>query len=288
MKKLLAVVSSIAVCASALAVSVLSYFPNPVATNAEAPDTSSLVFTGLLSSGSYPVLTFSRGALLNSTGDLSVRIVFCPTGWTAGNSSFVYPSSYGTYSPDNGYIEYYFTWYHTDSHFLFRSYSSFGAGLDGKKTFSSLYLFNNNGVGGFPTHRICTSTTSPTPSSFSVSSYSFTGSSFTPSGLPSDVVFTLTGVVGNDYNLWLTSQAYQGAYDEGWDHGQSDGYQDGYSHGTTDAGKNFGMWDLFSNAFGSVANILGIQLFPGFTVGLLISVPIVFSFILWLIHVLKG
>jgi hypothetical protein len=91
-------------------------------------------------------------------------------------------------------------------------------------------------------------------------------------------------------------EGYNGGYEEGYNAGYNSGHEDsynfgyneGYKVGVTDGSKNFGIWDLFSNAFGSIGNVLNIQLFPGVTLGLILSVPIVFAFLLWLIHVLRG
>src|SRR5574344_2899549 len=316
MKKLLAIISSLAVCGSATAVSVLSYFPSPLKVGANSPDTSSLVPTVLGSPGSYPVITFDNDYLTNASGDITVHIFFCPTCWRTDASYFVSPSSYGTYSTDNGYMDFYIFWYRSDSHFLLTSYSNFSSGLASKKLFSNLNLSNFNGVGGVPSQSLFFSSFAPSNDEFRVLSRWFLGSPFTPSALPSDVVFSLTGLIGNDYDLWLSSVRYNDGYSEGHSVGNSEGYSNGYgsgysvgnsegysngygsgySVGASDGYQNgfnyvshqFGMWDLWSNAFGSIGNILSIQLFPGLTVGLLISVPIAFAFILWLIHVLKG
>src|SRR5574344_564483 len=137
MKKLLAIISSSAVCVSAVAVSVLSYFPSPVKVGAVAPDTSSLVTTLLGSPSSYPVITFPQEVINLTTDNITASIRFCPTGWVS-NSSYVSPSSYGTFSDVNGSFIFSFTFNGDLEKFIVNSYVEFGSGLSGKKLFSNL------------------------------------------------------------------------------------------------------------------------------------------------------
>jgi hypothetical protein len=68
----------------------------------------------------------------------------------------------------------------------------------------------------------------------------------------------------------------------------SDGYSDGYDDGFNDVSGNFSVWDLFSNAFSSVATVLNYSIFPGLTIGLLLSVPLVSAVLFWIFKLLKG
>lgn len=315
MKKILAIISSSVVCVSAVAVSVLSYFPAPVKVGATAPDTSSLVTTLLGSPSSYPVITFPRELVNQSTDDTHVTIRFCPSGWVS-NSDYVSPSSYGAYSEADGYFVFNFNFSGEVENFSVSQYAHFGSGLGGKKLFSNLTLTDVNNDGLIPTQSVHFSSVCPSNSAFESVYLFYSGVQFDSGEYPSDVVFSLTGLIGNDYELWHSSQAYNTGHYDGYNSGYNSGYSDGrtighdegygvgfnagksvgnsqgyasgYEVGVSDGTRNFGMWDLFSNAFGSIGNILSIQLFPGLSVGLLISVPIAFAFILWLIHVLKG
>ena len=328
MKKLLALISSVSVCSSAVAVSVLSYFPHPSETNAEGTP-SSLVTTPIEDTGTFPVITFPKSVLVNATSDRIVELFFCPTGWSSGYS-FVSPSSFGTYS-SSSFIKVTFYWVVSKQFFKISASAHFDTGLSGQSVFSCLNLYNPDGSGGLPSLHLLFSSVSPWSDASTFTIFDFTGNSITPSSLVSDnVVFQLSGLLGNDYESSRYSEGYDKGLADGYGDGHSDGYSDGHSDGYTeghdagindkdhnteiygegytdghadgltdgdasgyargvaDGSSNFGMWDLFSNAFGSVANILNIQLFPGFSLGLLLSVPIAFSFLLWLIHVLKG
>lgn len=309
MKKLLAIISSSAVCVSAVAVSVLSYFPT-AKVGADASYTSSLVATDLTTSPKYPVITFTKDELVNATNDLYTHVYFCPTGWSG--TSRVSPASFGEYSSTNGFYQFVFWYAPSTKKFSLSCNLHFGSNLAGKKLFAYLFLSTRNGIAGVPAQDIWLTSSCSYNETFDSIVYSYKGSSFDPTALLADPVFSLSGWIGNDYELWLSSQGYSEGYDSGYSDGRtighdegygvgfnagksvgySNGYSDGipvgYSNGLNDGSSNFGMWDLFSNAFGSVGNILGIQLFPGLSIGLLISVPIAFAFILWLIHVLKG
>jgi hypothetical protein len=305
MKKLLAFVSSIAVCASAVAVSVLSYFPSPVKASASAPDSSQLVTTALSLDDplSYPTVSIDQSNLVNASSSFDVRIYLSPTGWYTNETAFCSPSSFGNYDTSKGRIEFLVRWYVPYSCFLVSADSYFPVMTSSSEIFSILQVRASPST-GFDSRLTLARDWSIRNKSTSASLFRFYGSSFTPDPQGDPFTFDIVGVVGNFYDTYISSSSYSNGYSEGVSVGYSNGYSEGasvgYSNGYTegasvgyddglyDASSNFGIWDLFSNAFGSVGNILSIQLFPGLSIGLLISVPIAFAFILWLIHVLKG
>lgn len=91
--------------------------------------------------------------------------------------------------------------------------------------------------------------------------------------------------------------AYNAGYEAGKDYGETIGYLDGYDDGY-DEGYGIGYNEGFGGAtpmsrattligsiFGAIGSVLSIQLFPGFTLGLLILVPLFFAvlgLILWI------
>lgn len=109
------------------------------------------------------------------------------------------------------------------------------------------------------------------------------------------------------YNSGYTAGYNDGVNDNqtAFDRGYSDGYQDGYAYGTVhgydegyQTGYNVGLNEgiqgatpvsqtvtLLGSIFGAIGTVLSIQLFPGFTLGLLILVPLFFAvlgLILWI------
>jgi hypothetical protein len=305
MKKLLAIISSIAVCVSAVAVSVLSYFPSPVKASASAPDSSQLVTTALSLDDplSYPTISIDQSNLVNASSDFVVRIFLSPTGWYSNQDHYCAPSSYGNYDSSNGHLEFTLTWSVSHSSFYVGVVSSFPVALSSFEIFSILQV-RAAPSSRFDSRFIFSRDWSIRNKSSSAYLFGLYGSSFTPDATGDPFTFDIVGVVGNFYDIYSSSSSYSNGYSDGASVGYSNGYSEGasvgYSNGYTegasvgyddglyDASSNFGIWDLFSNAFGSVGNILSIQLFPGLSIGLLISVPIAFAFILWLIHVLKG
>jgi hypothetical protein len=305
MKKILAFVSSIAVCASAVAVSVLSYFPSPVKASASAPDTSQLVTTSLSLDDplSYPTISIDQSDLVNASSDFVVQIFLSPTGWISSEDYPCSPFSYGSYDASNGHLEFTLTWSVSSSCFFVSADSYFPVNLSSTEIFSVLQV-RASPSSHFDSRLTLARDWSIRNKSTSASLFIYAGDSFTPDLQGDPCAFDIVGVVGNFYDVYKTSSYYSYGYTEGASVGYSNGYSEGvsvgYSNGYTegasvgyddglyDASSNFGIWDLFSNAFGSIGNILSIQLFPGLSIGLLISVPIAFAFILWLIHVLKG
>jgi hypothetical protein len=319
MNKLIASIASISACFSAGAVSVFSYFPSGEV-KASGPDFSSLVVTDINADDTYPVFTFTQDEVVNNPSSAIANVYFCPTGWTTDNPSHVSPSEYGSYSSSSGDIVLSVFWDTSSSRFVVRISTEFPALNGGKKLFSSLYMFDLNAKAGLTDQPINVSVSCETAGYFSVTNYYYAGSILSPESGKPDYGIQFAGTIGNDYSLWRYSLGYNSGYNTGYNTGNSDGYDDGHEVGYNDGyneghddgyndgyneghgdgyneghddgvnevSSNFGVWDLFSNAFGSIGNILNIQLFPGVTLGLMLSVPIVFAFLLWLIHVLRG
>lgn len=87
-----------------------------------------------------------------------------------------------------------------------------------------------------------------------------------------------------NYTEDLQYYGYQNGFDDGYQDGALDGYQDAYTDGYNDgviAGDTpqewQGLFGILRTGFNSIASILQIQVLPGFTLGLLLFLPVIFG-----------
>lgn len=315
MNKLLALISSVSVCVSAFAVSFLSYFPSPVKVGASASSVglNQRYFSHNPADNGGEIEVYANGGYLSlnpqtrvepatnmkfSDLETNVKKVFWeytyyttsggdPISSQYGENGFNVPIEFqwyiertGTYTFRQGYtinlnsssINYYLAvlgisstfWYGLEQDHSFYDSISIGIAFNGR------YSSNPGQYTGIDVH----------------------GSVLTLTGQPLQLEQKIFKPAGDVHYAFINKDSLDSIYENGREQGHSEGYtagdSAGYARGVADGSSQFGMWDLFSNAFGSIGNILSIQLFPGLSIGLLLSVPIAFAFILWLIHVIKG
>ena len=121
----------------------------------------------------------------------------------------------------------------------------------------------------------------------------------------SNVVFSRTSSTSKNVmdSFYLLDLGTDNAYDEGVEIGSSDGQtsfdiassqwvidnSNAYDSGYIDGGEVMtDIFSLFSNAIGIVGDVLGISLFGAFTIGGLISIPIVMGLLFWIIEKWRG
>lgn len=77
-------------------------------------------------------------------------------------------------------------------------------------------------------------------------------------------------------------------YDLGYDDGYDFGYDIGYDTGANTNAEMSGLFVMLGQGFASIASILSIQLFPGFTLGTLMFLPLIFGIAFVLLKFLLG
>ena len=101
----------------------------------------------------------------------------------------------------------------------------------------------------------------------------------------------ITGLVGGGISLSIISTstpAYSQMYGDGYDAGYTDGYVNGVSDVGASQGDVGGAFNLLRGAFNSLGNILALEVLPGVTIALLVTLPVAGALILWIIRLLKG
>lgn len=78
----------------------------------------------------------------------------------------------------------------------------------------------------------------------------------------------------------------QQGYEKGLEEGESIGYEKGYSDGIST--KGFNPFTLLSTAFESVSKLLSVNVFGGITLATLISIPLMFLVVLFILKLMKG
>jgi len=89
------------------------------------------------------------------------------------------------------------------------------------------------------------------------------------------------------YDIGYTD-GYANGNADGYDLGYTEGFDNGYEQGSNTNEELSGFFVLLSQAWASIASILSIQLFPGFTLGLLLFLPIIFGIAYALLKFLLG
>lgn len=85
------------------------------------------------------------------------------------------------------------------------------------------------------------------------------------------------------YNSWQT--AMETGYTNGYGNGYADGYADGYN--TNVDHETLNAFNYISQAFTAVSDVLAIQILPHVTLGLVFSIPMVFTLILLTFKLVK-
>lgn len=125
--------------------------------------------------------------------------------------------------------------------------------------------------------------------------YNYSGEFINVYSYPTDKVMLLQKQVGNNYvYLGMLSDSEFGSYQEGYAsgrqvgyvEGKQIGYDEGYAVGSTGVSNN--PFQLISNAFSSLANILNIQLIPGLTLGVIFFAPITITLIIVIVRMFRG
>lgn len=153
--------------------------------------------------------------------------------------------------------------------------------------------------------------------SIPVGAYSFNYYVLVEGPLPSNYVYEWNKVAYVGYKDLLTtySQAWQEGYDEGYDYGKDDGFNEGYHEGRDygyelgkvetidlykdewfEQGKSVGYAEgldenistggfmmILSSAFLGVSTLLGIELLPNITLGMIVAVPLVFGLLFFIL-----
>lgn len=87
-----------------------------------------------------------------------------------------------------------------------------------------------------------------------------------------------------------TVDGYQDGQDEGYqlgyDYGHSIGDSEGYNRGLNEGTSAWGI--LFSAMLSTFGTVLGIEIFPGLTIGMLVAVPLILGLLSFIIGVAKG
>ena len=78
----------------------------------------------------------------------------------------------------------------------------------------------------------------------------------------------------------------QQGYEKGLEEGESVGYEKGYSDGISS--KGFNPFTLLSTAFDSVSKLLSVNVFGGITLATLVSIPLMFLVVLFILKLMKG
>ncbi|MGD9679374.1 MAG: hypothetical protein AB7V16_13615 [Vulcanibacillus sp.] len=104
-----------------------------------------------------------------------------------------------------------------------------------------------------------------------------------------------TSVIGNkDFYVWLLirlaqQNIYDDAYGEGYDDGYDKGYDVGYNVGLDEGGDGTAVNNVFAlleKGWNGMANMLEIEVFPNFTIGGLLLIPLLFTIGLFIFKVL--
>ena len=134
-----------------------------------------------------------------------------------------------------------------------------------------------------------TSTTYPYVATFSVSTYIVPAMASTTDVLLSDTdgfyfkIQETASIEGQDW--W---DIYNEGVNAGYDAGVNAGFDNGYIEGQLD---NTGWQDAFmiiKGAIDTVGNVLSIELFGFFTIGTLVSIPIIVGLLFWIIEKWRG
>lgn len=111
----------------------------------------------------------------------------------------------------------------------------------------------------------------------------------------SELMSTMTQYLYFGDITFYTYTILQSVMDDVWNEGFTSGYNEGYIKGEGDAyltiedsGALTGVFSLFSTGFDSLVSILSISLFPGFTLGSLLFLPLIAGIGFGLIKLLMG
>lgn len=86
----------------------------------------------------------------------------------------------------------------------------------------------------------------------------------------------------NDFNSFQNGK--QVGIEEGINIGKNQGYNEGYTDGVADSTTGTGNFTyLIGTIFSSFGIILGVELFPGLTIGMLVLIPLVFGLIFFIL-----
>ena len=110
------------------------------------------------------------------------------------------------------------------------------------------------------------------------------------------IPFVFFGTSGHysETNFFTTGGTAWSAYlnlsisDFGLQNLANDAFQNGYNQGVEDAKATNNAIDLIAHSFNQMAGILSTPLLPGFTLGGLISIPLVVTLICFFFRMIKG
>ena len=85
----------------------------------------------------------------------------------------------------------------------------------------------------------------------------------------------------------LPNTNYNDGYNAGFQNGKDVGYTDGFKEGASSV-ETTSSFSWLTSALNSVTGIFGLQLFPGFSLGSLVMIPLAGGVLLWVIKLLRG
>lgn len=83
-------------------------------------------------------------------------------------------------------------------------------------------------------------------------------------------------------------ESYVEGYDLGYDEGYDNGYPIGYNNGVSYESLRNGSNNFFQNLFNQMGTLLQIQIFPNFTIGFLLFMPLLLGVFLIVIKLIRG
>lgn len=104
-----------------------------------------------------------------------------------------------------------------------------------------------------------------------------------------DTTSTLKTILPSDFSTFTYEQGFEKGKVFGNEQGYNIGYSDGYSTGVV-VGQSGGNnpFDLIKSAFGSIVQVLNIQILPGLTIATLVFTPLIITIIIVIVKMFKG
>lgn len=102
-----------------------------------------------------------------------------------------------------------------------------------------------------------------------------------------DIAQLINDAYNNGYNDAIRDYGdnYDVIYDEGYNDGHSVGYNDGYNDGLS---SDLDVKPLFNNLISFIGSVFMLTIFPGVTIGVLVSIPISFALFKWFMRMFGG